>query len=71
MILHVENEISDYWNMSRATPDHPISKHMLRDRFQELHIRFRCEQPGIKGPYARVNCTTNYNNSWLILVGIG
>jgi hypothetical protein len=71
MILYIENKISDYLNMSRATPDYPISKHILCDRFQELYIRFCYEQPGIKGPYARVNYTTNYNNSWLILVGIG
>lgn len=55
MTLHVENEIADYWNTNKASPKHPISIHMPRDRFQELHMRFRCELPGTKGPYARVN----------------
>lgn len=55
MTIHIENEISDYWNTQRNTPFHPISKHMSRDRFQELHMRFRCEKPGAKGPYERVH----------------
>jgi hypothetical protein len=55
MTLHMENKIADYWNISRNTPFHSISKHITRNRFQELYIRFRCTEPGIKGPYARVN----------------
>jgi hypothetical protein len=66
MTLHIENEIQDYWNTSRTSPKHPISKHIARDRFQELYIRFRYEGPGTKGPYARVNYTTNSYYFWLI-----
>jgi hypothetical protein len=71
MTLHVENEIQDYWSTSRTSPKHPISKHMARGRFQELHMRFRCEGPGTKGPYARVNYTPNLYDIKLIFYGIG
>jgi len=57
MAMHDENEISDYWNTDKSTPNHPISDEMPRNRFQELHMRFRCEGPKTKGPYERVNCT--------------
>ena len=60
MTLHVENEVADYWNTNRASPNHPISMYMSRDRFQELHMRFRLEEPGTKGPYARVRSTPIY-----------
>jgi hypothetical protein len=33
MTLHVENEIADYWNISRNTPFYLISKHITRNRF--------------------------------------
>jgi hypothetical protein len=52
--------------MSRTSLKHPISKHIARDRSQELYIRFRYERPGIKDPYARVNYTTNSYYFWLI-----
>ena len=41
MTIFICNEISDYWSTSEFTPLHPITKYMARDRFQELHIRFR------------------------------
>jgi hypothetical protein len=53
MTLHVENEISDYWNTSNITPNHYIQKYMTRDRFQELHLRFRCHGSNTSGPYEK------------------
>lgn len=58
MMLHVEKEIADYWSTDPDDPKHPIDTHMSRNRFQELHMRFRCETPGKKGPYERVNFST-------------
>jgi hypothetical protein len=55
MTLHVENKIADYWNISRNISFHLISKHMTRNRFQELYIYFRYIELGIKGLYTRVN----------------
>ena len=57
MTIHGENEIPDYWNKSETAPVHSISKHMSRDRFQELHIRWRCHKSGTSGLYEKVgNC---------------
>ncbi|CZT13758.1 uncharacterized protein RCO7_07121 [Rhynchosporium graminicola] len=55
MTIHVENEISDYWCTKGMSPVHPISKKMARDRFQELHMRFRLEGLDAEGPYERVS----------------
>lgn len=41
MTIHVENEIGDYWNTSELAPIHSISKYLSKDRFLELHMRFR------------------------------
>jgi hypothetical protein len=54
MTLNVQNEISDYWDTRTCTPFHHITKHMARDRFQELHMRFRCHSPEMAGPYKKV-----------------
>lgn len=54
MTIHIENELSDYWNTSNASPIHPISKHMSRNRFQELHMRWRYHDSGASGPYKKV-----------------
>jgi len=51
----VMNEISDYWNSGENTPDHPIQKHMSRNRFQELHMRVRLANADADGPYAKVS----------------
>lgn len=55
MTTHIENEISDYWNTSNNSPFHHISKHMARDRFQELHMRFRCHGTEAIGPYEKAS----------------
>ena len=39
MTLYIMNEISDYWDTSKITPDHPIVTYISRNRFQELYIR--------------------------------
>jgi nitric oxide reductase large subunit len=54
MTLYVQNEISDYWDSRTITPSHPITKYMARNRFQELHIRFRVHGSGTDGPYDKV-----------------
>lgn len=55
MTIHVENEIPDYWKTKDLAPVHSISKHMARDRFQELHMRFRLAGCDAVGPYERVS----------------
>jgi hypothetical protein len=55
MTLYVCNKLSDYWNTSDFTPNHPISDYISRDRFQELHIRVRLAGSDTTGPYARVS----------------
>jgi hypothetical protein len=54
MSLHVENEIADYWNTKDMTPEHPITKFLSRNRFQELHMRMRFYGNQEQGPYAKV-----------------
>lgn len=44
MTLHIENEIVHYWSTSPTKPFHPISKYISKDRFLELHIRFRVSE---------------------------
>ena len=55
MTLHVDNEITDYWNTNRMTPFHPISTILSRDRYQELHMRVRIHSPRDQGPYSKVS----------------
>jgi hypothetical protein len=55
MTLHIDNEIADYWNTKDFTPNYCISSFMSRDRFQELHMRFRLAGPEAKGPYEKVS----------------
>jgi hypothetical protein len=54
MSLHVENEIADYWDTKDMTPEHPITKFLSRNRFQELHMRVRFHGNQEQGPYAKV-----------------
>lgn len=44
MTLHVENEIVNYWSTSPHGPIHPITKYLSKNRFVELHVRFRVGQ---------------------------
>jgi Transposase IS4 len=55
MTLHVDNEIADYWTTKEMTPEHPITKYMSRNRFQELHMRVRVHGEEAEGPYAKVS----------------
>jgi hypothetical protein len=41
IILYVDNEIADYWNIRDFTPSYLIASYISRDRFQELYIRVR------------------------------
>jgi hypothetical protein len=54
MSLHIENEIVDYWNTKDMTPEHPITKFLSRNRFQELHMRVRFHGNQEQGLYAKV-----------------
>src|SRR5882757_9674173 len=54
MSLHVDNEIADYWTTKDMTPEHPITKYLSRNRFQELHIRVRFHGNQEQGPYEKV-----------------
>jgi hypothetical protein len=55
MTLHKDNEIADYWTTKEMTPNHPITKYLSRDRFQELYIRVRFHGEEEKGPYAKAS----------------
>jgi hypothetical protein len=55
MTLYVINEISDYWDTSKFTPEHPITSYMSRNRFQELHMRVRLAGTNANGPYAKAS----------------
>jgi hypothetical protein len=55
MTLHEDNEIADYWTTKEMTPNHPITKYLSRDRFQELYIRVRFHGEEEKGPYAKAS----------------
>ena len=41
MTCHGENEMKDYWSTSLDDPIHPITKYLAKDRFLELHVRYR------------------------------
>jgi hypothetical protein len=55
MTLHEDNKIADYWTTKDMTPDHPITKYMSRDRFQELHVRVRFHREEEEGPYEKAH----------------
>jgi hypothetical protein len=55
MSIYGMNEISDYWTKRKNTPNHPITAHMSRNRFQELHMRVRLTGAGADGPYAKAS----------------
>jgi hypothetical protein len=55
MTLYIINKISDYWDRSKITPAYAITSYMLRNRFQELHMRIRLAGTDAKGAYAKVS----------------
>jgi hypothetical protein len=54
MMLFPMDEVSDYWNSNKLFPQHEITKLMTRDRFQELHMRYRVAPAGHKTLWDRV-----------------
>jgi hypothetical protein len=55
MMLFPLDEVADYWNSNRLFPQHEITQLMCRDRFQELHMRYRVAPPtGYKTLWDRV-----------------
>jgi hypothetical protein len=65
MTLHVDNEIADYWSTKDMAPEHPITKYLSRDRFQELHMRMRFHGEEAEGPYEKVT-----NNSLFLSLSL-
>ena len=53
MMIHVEVELECYWNTKISKPNHPIFRLLSRDRFMELHVRFRVGS-NFKDTYKRV-----------------
>ena len=41
MTLFPMDEIADYWSSQKLFPYHYITRYMSRNRFQELHMRYR------------------------------
>jgi len=65
MTLHVDNEIVDYWSTKDIAPEHPITKYLSRDRFQELHMRIRFHREEVEGLYEKVT-----NNSLFLSLSL-
>jgi hypothetical protein len=55
MTLIVLNEISNYWDKTKITPIHEVTKWISRDRFQELHMRVQLAGMATKGAYVKVS----------------
>ena len=47
-------EVPNYWDQSCICPKHPITNYINRNRFQELHTRFRYTPPSVKDIFKRV-----------------
>lgn len=45
MTLHPEYEIADYWKASQLGRNHGFTNYMSKDRYLELHMRFRVAPP--------------------------
>jgi hypothetical protein len=55
MTLFPMDEIADYWSTNKLFPYHSITQYMTRDRFQELHMRYRVAPAGHKELWDRVS----------------
>lgn len=53
--IHPEPEITDYWSQKNSDPTHKIVFDMPKDRFLELHMRFRVGPPGTQDIYEKVH----------------
>ena len=54
MTLFAMDDVADYWSVHKLFPKHIITQYMSRDRFQELHMRYRCAPLGHKELWDRV-----------------
>lgn len=54
MSIYTLSNIKDYWDIREETPLHPISRRMSRNRYQEIHMRFRITTAGIVDIFERV-----------------
>lgn len=48
------DEIASYWSSNKLYPQHRLMRYMSRDRFQELHMRYRVAPPGHQDLWGRV-----------------
>jgi hypothetical protein len=46
MTLFPMDKVADYWNSHKLFPRHVITQYMSRNRFQELHMRYRVAPAG-------------------------
>lgn len=49
------DEISEYWSSNKLFPQHRLMQYMSRNRYQELHMRYRVAPPGHKTLWDRVS----------------
>ena len=54
MTLFAMDEVSDYWSNNKLFPQHAITQYMSRNRFQELHMRYRVAPAGHQNLWDRV-----------------
>jgi hypothetical protein len=54
MTLFPQDKVADYWSTSKLFPQHEIIRYMSRDRYQELHMRYRVAPAGHQTLWDRV-----------------
>lgn len=54
MTLFAMDDIADYWSTHPLFPQHPITQYISRNRFQELHMRYRVVPAGYSSLWDRV-----------------
>jgi hypothetical protein len=54
MTVYDLNKVEDYWDTKKMVPYHYITRYMARDRFQELHMRYRVAPQHVTDIYEKV-----------------
>jgi hypothetical protein len=54
MTLFAMDDVADYWSTHSLFPKHPITQYMTRDRWQELHMRYKVAPVGHQTLWDRV-----------------
>jgi hypothetical protein len=60
MTLFPMDEVADYWSSNKLFPQHRIIQYMSRNRFQELHMRYRVAPPGHQELWDRVSIVSKF-----------